>query len=114
MLLMERGAPPPASYREIVAHESSATSETSVEALTAEAVARRSYEDQIAGVPEQYRCEADLNAARDVMVETIADRQQALADADAQAQTARELAATANADLKNAEKTKTDTEKRCN
>ena len=82
-------------------------------ATTAEAVARRSYEDQIAGVPEQYRDEADLNEARDVMVETIADRQQALADADAQAQTARELAATANANLKNAEKTKTDAENRC-
>ena len=40
-------------------------------ATTAEAVACRSYEDQIAGVPEQYRDEAGLNAARDVMVETI-------------------------------------------
>lgn len=82
-------------------------------ATTDEAVARRSYEDQIAGVPEQYRNEADLNAARDVMVDTIAERQQALADADAQAQAARQLVATANANLKNAEKTNTDAEKRC-
>lgn len=82
-------------------------------ATTVEAVARRSYEDQIAGVPEQYRNEAELDAARDVVVDTIAERQQALADADAQAQTARELAATANANLKNAEKTKADAENRC-
>lgn len=83
-------------------------------ATTAEAVARRSYEDQIAGVPEQYRDEAELDAARNAIVETIAERQQALADADGQAQAARELVATANANLKNSEKTKTDAEKRCN
>ena len=83
-------------------------------ATTDEAVARRSYEDQIAGVPEQYRDEAELDAARNAIVETIVVRQQALADADGHAQAARELVATANANLKNSEKTKTDAEKRCN
>jgi exonuclease SbcC len=83
-------------------------------ATTAEAVARRSYGDQIAGVPEQYRDKADLNAAREETVDAIAERQQAFAAAEANGQAAREHVATANANLKNAEKTKIDAEKRCN
>lgn len=75
-------------------------------AMTAEAVAKRSYDDQIDDVPEKYRIASDLEAAMEETAQNIATRKKALDDADEQAKGARTAAATASANLKSAQKAK--------
>lgn len=75
---------------------------------TAEAVAKRSYDDQVEDVPEKYRNPSDLEAAIEETVRKIAARKRALDDADEQAKNARVDAATASAILTSAKKAKED------
>lgn len=75
-------------------------------AMTAEAVAKRSYEDQIDDVPEKYRNPSDLEAAIGETVRKIAARKKAFDDADEQAKRARTDAASASANLTSAKKAK--------
>ena len=72
------------------------------EARTREAVARRSYENHIADVPERYRDETILQLAAGEIEVSIADRKKALAETENYLRKAGEAKAKADADLINA------------
>lgn len=82
-------------------------------AITAEAVAGRSYRDQIADVPEQLRDPEELRVCLDEVTRLVATRQQELAAAEEDARVAREQVATANANLTNAQKATADANDAC-